>query len=150
MSDLYQSLDKRIWFTVLFFILKWVACCSKYCCCFPQFFVKLWPILSQSELSLTELPKCIPSIFMEDYHLSCFINSFLYDLANKSWFFEVYLEIWTSYSFKITFILVLQLIPLKKNGGVIDKICCLISWSSICTPLVLVQLQWRWQVPQPQ
>ena len=28
--------------------------------------------------------------------------------------------------------------PLKKNGGVIGKIYSLISWSPICTPLILV------------
>ena len=76
---------------------------------------------------------------MENYHLSCFISSFLYGLANKTWFFEkVIFEIETSYSFKITCILVRQLLPLKKSGGFISKIYCLISWSPICTPLILV------------
>ena len=71
--------------------------------------------------------------------MSCFINSFLYDLANKPWFSEKFIfEIETSHSFKITCTLVRQLIPLKKNGGVIGKIYCLISWSPICTPLILV------------
>ena len=40
----------------------------------------------------------------------------------------------TSYSFKIIFILVRQVI----SGGVIGKIYCLISWSPICTHLILV------------
>ena len=76
---------------------------------------------------------------MENHHLSCFINSFLHDLANKAWFFEKFIfEIETSNSFKITCILVRQLIPLKKNDGVIGKIYCLISWFPICTPLILI------------
>ena len=71
--------------------------------------------------------------------MSCFFNTFIYDLANKPWFSEKFIfEIETSCSFKITFTLVRQLIPLKKNGGVIGKIYCLISWSPICTPLILV------------
>ena len=67
------------------------------------------------------------------YHLSCFINSFLYDSACKVWLFE--LE--ASYSFKITCIWVRQVISLK-IGGVISKIYCLVSWSPICTPLILL------------
>ena len=71
--------------------------------------------------------------------MSCFFNTFIYDLANKPWFSEKFIfEIETSGSFKITCTLVRQLIPLKKNGGVIGKIYCLISWSPICTPLILV------------
>ena len=73
------------------------------------------------------------------YHLSCFINSFLYDPANKAWLFEKFIfELEAFYSFKITCILVRQVISLKKNGGVISKIYCLILWSPICTPLILV------------
>ena len=73
------------------------------------------------------------------YHLSCFINSFLYDPANKAWLFEKFIfELEASYSFKITCILVRQVISLKKIGGVISKIYCLILWSPICTPLILV------------
>ena len=73
------------------------------------------------------------------YHSSCFINSFLYDPANKAWLFEKFIfELEAFYSFKITCILVRQVISLKKNGGVISKIYCLILWSPICTPLILV------------
>ena len=73
------------------------------------------------------------------YHLSCFINSFLYDPACKAWLFEKFIfELEASYSFKITCILVRQVISLKKIGGVISKIYCLVSWSPICTPLILL------------
>ena len=68
-----------------------------------------------------------------------FINSFLYDPANKAWLFEKFIfELEASYSFRITCIPVRQLISFKKNDGVMDKIYCLISWSPICTPLILV------------
>ena len=66
------------------------------------------------------------------------LSIFLYDLLNKTWFFENFIfEIESSYSFKITCILVRQLIPLKKNNSVFGKIYFLISLSHICTPLIL-------------
>ena len=68
-----------------------------------------------------------------------FYQLFLYDPANKTWLFEkLIFELEAFYSFKITCILVIQVISLKKNGGVIGKIYCLILWSPICTPLILV------------
>ena len=109
---------------------------------FVNFFVKLWLILFQLELSRTELPKCTPKYFnwkLWPYHLFCFINSFLYDPANKVWLFETFIfELEAFFTFKITCILVRQVISLKKNGGVISKIYCLILWSPICTSLILV------------
>ena len=73
------------------------------------------------------------------YHLPCFINSFLFDPTNKAWFFETFIfELEAFYIFKITCILVRQVISLKKNGGVIHKIYCLILSSPICTALILV------------
>ena len=104
-------------------------------------FVKLWLILSQLKLSRTELPN-VPKYLngkLWPYHLSCFINSFLYDSANKAWLFENFIfDLEAFYSFKFTGILVKQIISLKKNGGAISKTCCLILWSPICTPLILV------------
>ena len=47
-------------------------------------------------------------------------------------------ELEASYSFKITCILVRQVISLKKIGGVIGKIYCLVSCSPIRTPLILL------------
>ena len=95
---IYQSLDKRIWFAILFQEnLQWL-------------------ILSQLEISKTELPKCTLSILMEmwPYYLSCFINSFLYGPACKAWLFEKFIfELEASYSFKITCILVRQVILLR-------------------------------------
>ena len=73
------------------------------------------------------------------YHLSCFINSFLYYPANKAWLFKKFIfELEAFYSFKVTCILVRQVISLQKNGDVISKIYYLILWSPICTPLTLV------------
>ena len=86
-----------------------------------------------------EITKMYPKYLNGKLPFVLFINSFLYDLANKPWFSEKFIfEIETSYSFKITCTLVRQLMPLKKNCGVIGKIYCLISWSPICTPLILV------------
>ena len=53
-------------------------------------------------------------------------------------FWKFICELEDFYSFKITCILVRQVISLKKNGGVISKIYCLILWSPICTSLILV------------
>ena len=59
--------------------------------------------------------------------------------ANMAWFFEKFIfEVEAFYSFKITCILVRQVISLKKNGSVISKIYCLILWSPICASLILV------------
>ena len=56
-----------------------------------------------------------------------------------AWLFEKFtFEIEDFHSFKVSCILVREVISLKKNGGVISKIHCLILWSPICTPLVLV------------
>ena len=88
---IYQSLDRRVWFTILFQEnLQWL-------------------IFFQLELLRTKLPKCTPSILMEMWpcHLSCFLNSFLYNPACKAWLFENFIfELEASYSFKITCILV--------------------------------------------
>ena len=42
------------------------------------------------------------------------------------------------YSFKVTCILVTQIISHKRNGCVISKIYCLILWSPMCTLLIHV------------
>ena len=73
------------------------------------------------------------------YHLPRFISSFLYDPAKTACLFEKFIfELEAFYSFKVSCILVREVISLKKNGGVISKIYCLILWSPICTPLILV------------
>ena len=62
---IYQSLDKRIWFTILFQEnLQWI-------------------ILSQLELSRTELPKCTPSNLMEMWHAICSVLSILFYIAQR-------------------------------------------------------------------
>ena len=78
------------------------------------------------------------------YHLSFLSILFLYDPACKAWLFEKFIsEVEDSYSFKITGILVRQVISLKKSGGVISKIYYLIPWPPICTPLILVSASMR-------
>ena len=71
---------------------------------------------------------------MRPYHLFFLSNLFLYGPDCKTWLFEKFIfEVEASYSFKITCILVRQVISLKKNGGIISKIYYLISWCPICT-----------------
>ena len=84
--------------------------------------------------------KMYPNILMEncDRTICPVVDSFLYDPACKAWLFEKFIfELEASYSFEITCILVRQVIYLKKIGGVISKVYCLVSWSAICTPLIL-------------
>ena len=70
---------------------------------------------------------------MRPYHLPRFINSFLHEVANKAWVFEKFIfELEVSYSFKITCILLRQLISLEKNDVAISKMFCLNSWSPLC------------------
>ena len=74
-------------------------------------------------------------------HTICPVLSILfpYVQVHKAWIFEKFpFEVEASYSFKITCILVRHVISLKKNGCDIGKIYCLISWSRICTPLILI------------
>ena len=78
---------------------------------------------------------------LRTYYLSCSIKSFLYDPAKKACLFENFIfQLEAFYSFKITCILVMQVIILKKNVSVISKIYCLIPWSPICTPLIIVSV----------
>ena len=82
----YQSLGKRIWPRILLFfsIPKRVALSPTYWI----FFVRLWLILSQLEISKTELPKFTPKYLngkLCPYYLLFFINSFLYDPAYNNW-----------------------------------------------------------------
>ena len=97
-----------------------------------HFFVKLWLILSQLELSRTGLPKCTRNCTTMEIVT---IPIALFYPANMAWLFEKFIfEVEAFYSFKITCILVRQV----KNGSVISKIYCLTLWSPICAPLILV------------
>ena len=112
----------------LFLIPETVVLCSKYW----GFFGKLWLILSQLELSRTDLSDCTPNILMENCrHVICPVLSILFMwLGQYGLAFENF--------FKITCFLASQVISLEKNGGAISKIYCVISCSPICTPLILV------------
>ena len=82
-------------------------------------------------------PKCFNGKLWP-YQLSCFIDYFLYAQSVSPGFLKSYLWDEASYSFKITCILVKQVISLKKIGCVISKIYCLVSQSPLCTPLILL------------
>ena len=85
---------------------------------------------------------------MRPYHLHCFINSFLHEVANKAWVFEKFIfELEVSYSFKITCTLLRQLISLEKNDVAISKMYCLISWSPLCVCVcVYVHPPWKFHL----
>ena len=93
------------------------------------------------------ITKMYASILMEncDHTVGPVLSTLLlHDPVCKTWIFENFIfELEGSYSFKINCIRVRQVISLKKNAFVISKFSCLISWSSICTPLILVSTSLR-------
>ena len=114
---IYQSLDKKVWFTILFFLsqrefsyhpvrnidfflLNYDLFCSK------------WSYEGQITKMYINyfIGKCDHTIF------SCFIKFFLYDPAYKAWVFENSIfELEAFYSFKITCVLVMQVISFNKK-----------------------------------
>ena len=71
-------------------ILRYVPPSSHIC----DFLVKIWLILSQLELSRTELPKCTPNIFMGNWdHTICLVlsNLFIWPSQKGLAFWKVYL-----------------------------------------------------------
>ena len=132
---IYQGLDKRIFFSsqkelhsvwnIDFF-----------------FFVKLWLILSQLELSSTELPKLSLTILMKNCdHVICPVLSILFHITQL-----IRLGFLKSLSLSWERLIVVKSIvfrkdrwyPFRKNGSVISKFYCLISRSPVCTSLILV------------
>ena len=111
-------LDNRIWFTILFYHLK-ESCTLLLQKLIVFFFLILWLILSQLELSRKELPKFTPIILMEnsDHTINSVLSIlFLYDSVRKTWIFEKFIfELEASYGFKITCILGRQVTSLKKK-----------------------------------
>ena len=125
------SPDVFSFFLFFFYLILWV--CTTFLTCLWVFllnydlFSPTWSYQGQNYKSLPQISQwkimTIPFVLF----------------ANKAWLFEKFIfEPEASNSFKITCILVTQAISLKKNGGVISKIFCLILWSPICTPLILV------------
>ena len=101
-------------------------------------------LMSQLVLSKMKLTKCTPSILMYYCdHIICPGLSilFLYAPAHKAWIFEKFffeLEAF-SWDFKIDCILLWQLMSLNKKMVVPSrKFHILISWSPICTFVILV------------
>ena len=84
--DLFHSLYKTIWLTIIFLPLKEVQFVPD-----MDFFIILSLVLSQLELSIIELPKLTPCILMENCDPSIFPGwsiLFLYVPAHKSWLLE--------------------------------------------------------------
>ena len=117
----FSLLDCGFWYTYV----KW------YLQQFFSFFFKVW-FLGFSKF-INKCPKEILKCAPPSWHLCDF-----------------FVKLWLNLSQNKTCILVRQVISLKRNGGVISKIYCLILWSPICTPLILVSTSAKWQVPQPQ
>ena len=100
-------------------------------------------ILAQLELSRIELPKLTPSISMEYFsHFVCpgWSMLFLYVLSQNAWLFKRFIfELDESlHSLKITYLLLRQVISLKKILLLSTKFTNLISWSPISVPLILL------------
>ena len=139
---MYHSLETRICFLIVFLPLKesltlfqiWVFC---------------WPsiILSHLELLNIDLPKLTSSVLMEIVTVPVvLVDEFFFYMHHptKAWLFEKN-YIWTSlsfsYSLKITFILLRQVISLKKMVVLSVKVTISISWSPSCIPLNLISIK---------
>ena len=120
----YHSLDKRIWFTIIFFLLK------ESLILFQIWIIFIIPslILSQLELSKIELPKLIPSILMKNCgHSICpgWSILFLYATLHKVWLLKSLSSNWMH-------------LLLRGWWFSSSKFTTLISWSSICIRLILI------------
>ena len=93
---IYQSLDRRIWFTIFVFHFK------KSFTLFQVliYFVTLWLVLPQLKLSSTELPKYTPIILWKIMTIPFVLfYQFFFYMARPIKFISELLEV--SYSFKI-------------------------------------------------
>ena len=108
-----------------------------------ELFVKLSLILSQSELPGEEFKKLTQAFWWELLTLPFLLAYQFYFYISQPIrldFFENFIfEIESSsYSFKITWILLKQVISPKKMVRSSAKFTNLISWSPICTPYILL------------
>ena len=105
--------------------------------------------MSHLELSNIDFPKLTSSILMEIGTIPVVpVDEFYFYMHYpiKAWpFFKKYpwASLSFSYSLKITFILLRQVISLKKMVVLSVKFTILISWSPICIPLILLSALMR-------
>ena len=129
---MYHSLETRIWFLIIFLPLKesltlfqiWIFC---------------WPliILSHLELLKIDLSKLTSSILMEIVTIPLALVDEFYFYKHhpiKAWKNYLWTSLSFSYSLKNTFILLRQIISLKKMVVLSVKCTILISWSPTCIP----------------
>ena len=87
---IHQSLEKSVRFTISFFSSQRELHSVRNI----DFFVKLWLILSQLELSRIDLPKCAPNMLMQNCgHTTCPVLSILFYITQpiRLGFWKVYL-----------------------------------------------------------
>ena len=119
--SIYQSLDKKVWFTTPFFSSQRELHSARFI--FFSTMTYFVPIEVMRDRFTKMYPKYL-NANLWPYHLPIRLG-FIFELE-------------ASYSFKINCVLVRQVISFKKKAGVISKIYCLISWPPICSPLILV------------
>ena len=117
---IYQSLDKRVWFTILFFSSQRELSSSKYWLFFLlnyDLFCPSWSCQGQNYQILTENCNHAICLILSILFLYSFLIYFLIFFCFFVWLFEKFnFKLEASYSFKITCILVKQVIYLKKNA----------------------------------
>ena len=125
---------------------------SKSLCSRQGFFATVLLISSHFVISRIELPKLTSSILLEIVTiLVVLVNQFYFYMHHqpiKPWLFEKNYPLGQfifafSYGFKITCILLRQLISLKKMVVLSAKFAIFISWSPICIPLILLSALMR-------
>ena len=149
---MYHCLDKRIWLTIIFLLLKESLTLFKI-----WIFLIYLHLFCPNRSYWQSQTKSTPSILM-DVYISLLINSIFiwsnpYCWASEKFVFELDAS---SYSFKITCILLRQATSLKEMVVSSAKFTTLISWSTICVPLILIndigkylscnnaQQRWKW------
>ena len=130
---MYHSLETRIWFLIIFSPIKESLTLFQI-----WFFCQPSIILSHLELSRIDLPKLTSSILMEIVTIPfVLVDEFYFCMHHpiKAW---LWTSLYFSYSLKITFNLLRQVISLKKMMVLSVKFTILISWPPICIPLILL------------
>ena len=137
---------------LFFHLSKTVSLCSTYVFFFLLLYIETYLeqievykpsfILSDLELSRIKLSKLPPSILMEILIVSFVLVDqfyfFMHQLMHKAWLFDKFIfELdASSYSFKVTCIILRQVISFRKMVMLSAKLTILISWSPICVPLI--------------
>ena len=120
-SSMYHSLNKRVWFTIILLSRKESLTLFQI-----WFFYYTFTYFVPFGVIENRVTKVKSKYFNGKCAEAWLFEKFIFELDSSS------------YSFKITYILLRQVISLKKMVVSSAKLIILISWSSICIPLIIL------------